>query len=1090
MQRWFLSYHSPDQALAERLKAAIERRDAESRVFFAPINLRAGGFWSAQLAQEIADATAFVLLVGQHGLGHWQVPEYGEALDRWVKSDFPIVLMLLEGQTAPGLPFLRQLHWIVSSDPTSEKDVARLFDAGTGSGTRPGELWRYTAPYRGLAAMAEADSDFFFGRAKETVQVLKALEKEPDKLVMLFGNSGVGKSSLAQAGVLAALVRQAWPQGTESRWPRAFNEGRRWCVLSLRPGRQPLKTLVDTFLRTWQYDPTDARWEERVAEWVEALLNEKATLGGLLDATERRYQSLGQPPPAAFFLYIDQGEELYVRAEGQQRRRFSQILAHGIADARLRAMMSIRSDFLGALQNDEPLFNSHVKVDVPPLREAELREVVNRPAALLSARFDSENLALDIARRTAEESTRDAGALPLLSYLLDDMWKQMVKRGDGVLRLSAPAIDLGGALVERANDFLAGNPGAEDRLRRIMTLKLATVREDGEPIRRRALRSEFSDAEDWRLVNELADNPYRLLVTATPEGYETYAEIAHEAVFRRWEKLREWIAAEGEFLVWRARLTADRRRWEEAPLSSKDAALLMGLALAQAQSWWAKRQEDLSRADREFIESSMNREAREQAQARAERDQALSMQSRFLADAARQCIARRDYTTAIALALEALPDERRGVDRPYVAVAESMLYQSLIKLHEHHSRLGGRKVGAVVFGDDGGSRAAHRSKAQSIFNRRDRLTLKSLEAAGAFEEAISFATFSPDNRQVLSCANKTAWVWDADTGKLTASLLHSDKIIKSAFSPDGSCIVTTCNDGPVRLWDPHSGTVIVTLASGEKVRAAAFSPDSTQIFTGSVDGTLRLWDRRTAKLVWSTARPSEQASAAETIVCSEFSPDGRAIATAFDSCVEIWDANTGARLSILSGHTKVVGGIAFSQDGRLLATTSADWTARIWSTEHGDELFVLRARESWQSINTAAFSQNSRRLAIGGGDMTACIWDIATGTMNNVMRGHQGAINTVAFSSDGRRLLTGSADNTSRIWDTESGAEIAVMQGYAASFSSDNHRVVTANRYNAQVYPVFATPQELIDRARAIEQTLETSFVLTPSQRTSFFLSS
>src|SRR5258708_5250014 len=147
------------------------------------------------------------------------------------------------------------------------------------------------------------------------------------------------------------------------------------------------------------------------------------------------------------------------------------------------------------------------------------------------------------------ESTKDAGALPLLSYLLDDMWAQMVKRGDGVLRLPAPAFDLGGVLIERANSFLARHPDSEDQLRRIFTLKLATVREDGEPTRRRALRSEFSD-EEWRLVSELADHPNRLLITATPEGGETYAEGAHEAIFRRWGKRHGWIAAQREFLRW------------------------------------------------------------------------------------------------------------------------------------------------------------------------------------------------------------------------------------------------------------------------------------------------------------------------------------------------------------------------------------------------------------------------------------------------------------------------------------------------------------------------------------------------------------
>jgi TIR domain len=133
MRRWFLSYHSPDQALAERLKAALERKDTDAQVFFAPSSLRAGGFWSKALAEEIAQADAFILLVGEKGVGHWQELEYDEALEKWVKfADFPIILVLLEGQTAPGLPFLRRLHWIITPDPSSEKDVARLFDAAAG----------------------------------------------------------------------------------------------------------------------------------------------------------------------------------------------------------------------------------------------------------------------------------------------------------------------------------------------------------------------------------------------------------------------------------------------------------------------------------------------------------------------------------------------------------------------------------------------------------------------------------------------------------------------------------------------------------------------------------------------------------------------------------------------------------------------------------------------------------------------------------------------------------------------------------------------------------------------------------------------
>jgi formylglycine-generating enzyme required for sulfatase activity len=146
------------------------------------------------------------------------------------------------------------------------------------------------------------------------------------------------------------------------------------------------------------------------------------------------------------------------------------------------------------------------------------------------------------------------------------------------------------------------------------------VREGEEPTRRRALRSEFSE-EEWRLVSELADHPNRLLVTATPESGETYAEVAHEAIFRRWDKLRNWIAAEREFLGWRSGLEASRRAWQATPDKTKSGALLMGLALDKAQSWLAKRREDLPIVDRDFIDQSTKRASK--ARARARRGRAL-----------------------------------------------------------------------------------------------------------------------------------------------------------------------------------------------------------------------------------------------------------------------------------------------------------------------------------------------------------------------------------------------------------------------------------------------------------------------------------
>ena len=434
-------------------------------------------------------------------------------------AEFPLIVVLLEGQNAPGLPFLRQMHWIVTADPAAETSIARLFDATAGHGSTPGQLWRYTCPYRGLAAMEEKDSDYFFGRARETVDVLNALAA-PNRLPILIGNSGVGKSSLAQAGVIAALKQQAWPEeaAAASVWPAVFAHSRQWCYLTLKPGTDPLKALVEAFLDTWQFDATDFERTKQQNGWIELLRDGKASLPDLIDATVRRRKELKEPEPDGFLLYVDQGEELYIRAEAGQRRRFSELLAQALPDHRLRTMMSMRADFLGALQADKPLFNARQQIDVPPLGEEELREVISRPAQLLGARFENDRLIEVITRRTVEDSVKDVGALPLLSYTLDDMWTQMqaAQPGDGILRLPAPYFELGRVLVDRANSFLATHPDDETALRRILTLKLATLREGEEPTRRRAVHSEFSEAE-WHLIGELANHPYRLLVTARPQ---------------------------------------------------------------------------------------------------------------------------------------------------------------------------------------------------------------------------------------------------------------------------------------------------------------------------------------------------------------------------------------------------------------------------------------------------------------------------------------------------------------------------------------------------------------------------------------------
>jgi hypothetical protein len=102
---------------------------------------------------------------------------------------FPLVPVVLDGQPAPGLPFLRQMHWI--ADPASESSLALLIDTAAGGGAPPGELWRHTAPYCGLAAMTEADSDYFFGRGREIIEVSTHWRRRPTGFRCLSATPGL-----------------------------------------------------------------------------------------------------------------------------------------------------------------------------------------------------------------------------------------------------------------------------------------------------------------------------------------------------------------------------------------------------------------------------------------------------------------------------------------------------------------------------------------------------------------------------------------------------------------------------------------------------------------------------------------------------------------------------------------------------------------------------------------------------------------------------------------------------------------------------------------------------------------------------------
>jgi WD40 repeat protein/nucleoside phosphorylase len=183
-----------------------------------------------------------------------------------------------------------------------------------------------------------------------------------------------------------------------------------------------------------------------------------------------------------------------------------------------------------------------------------------------------------------------------------------------------------------------------------------------------------------------------------------------------------------------------------------------------------------------------------------------------------------------------------------------------------------------------------------------------------------------------------------------------------------------------------------------------------------------------------------------------FSLNGRMLASASeDNTVRLWDVGTGALRHTLQDHSNSVYSVAFSPDGRLLASGSADNTVRLWDAATGARQHTLQGHSN--AVYSVAFSPDGRMLASASEDTTVRLWDAGTGALRQTLQNHLNAVWSVAFSSDGQRLASGSGDNIVRLWDAATGARRHTLQGhsnavYSVAFSPDDRMIASASEDN------------------------------------------
>lgn len=948
------------------MEAVSKELQARGISFFRDKEVLVPGMsWPKILEDGLRSCGAVAVFLGPAGIGAWQQREIDLALDFQSAADaqgraLPVIPILLPNTKKPDKGFLYLNTWIELKEdwagPMDQLERAiRHATQGSGEENAPAA----ECPYRALQAFTEEYAPVFHGRELLTAELLAMVLKQPR--VTIVGASGSGKSSVVMAGLIPQLRRQRPPQPA-------------WASVVFRPGHEPWSALAMALTRL-KPDLADAFTQ--AGQWAGVLRRGDLDMGTVIQHLLNE-----QPGVERLLLVVDQFEELLVA--GEEGQKFLAALMRLPDQAPVTTLLTLRADYYGhALKASRELADALVKgqVNVGPMTRTELGNAIVKPAQRARLKFEH-----GLDSRILDEIEQQPGSLPLLEYALTELWAGR----EGPLLTHAAYERSGGlrkAIATKADAAYAKfDGGQQEATRRLMTrlVRVAQPGEDGGDTRRRVRRDEL-DGDAWKVGEKFAGESRLLVIDAAQAGTET-VEIAHEALIQHWDRLKEWVGANREFLLWRQRLRVYLGEWK------KSGPVLQGKVLNDASDRLKERCDELSDEERQFIELSQETEAE------AER-------------ARRQLIREKEETEAALKRQQAESAEKQRRAKSMMQRAAALVAALVLV------------AGFAAYRAREGTRAAQAGQLALAARNYLQIDRKDLALGKALEAYDRMA--SRDTEETLHRAYQAFVKMNGHEGTATAV----------AYSGDGSQVATGGEDGRVIRWTPAgsktgetkidgavldvefdgAGRVIVAgvggvrVVEGERVgeplpecaKALRIAVQQSTIAAACDSGPVVVYNAGTVRCKLSKA--------ARAVALSR---DGKWLATAGmeDNRVRLWEAgNCQEKQLPAMSHGDVVNDVAFNATASLLASGALDGKAILWEVASGKALRTIEAQVA--GVSSVAFSEDGERLATGGRglDTTVNIWESQSGAPWLTLTGHESHATGLAFAPKGpaRLMSTG-----------------------------------------------------------------------------------